>query len=122
MATRFESLNQNRYEILEPLNQRKGTWFLLGLISGGIGAAGALILFSNHSSYHIHFEEKLMGPSEREGELPHIVIIGSGWGGLACAKEIDTKLYNVTLISPRDYFLFTPLLPEISLGKIESGR
>ena len=26
-------------------------------------------------------------------------------------KELDTALYDVVVVSPRNYFLFTPLLP-----------
>ena len=28
-------------------------------------------------------------------------------------KELDTALYDVVVVSPRNYFLFTPLLPGI---------
>lgn len=41
---------------------------------------------------------------------------GSGWGGMAFAKDIDTNKYNVTIISPRNYLLFTPLLSDMAFG------
>jgi NADH:ubiquinone reductase (non-electrogenic) len=34
-------------------------------------------------------------------------------------KKLDTDLYNVTIISPRNYFLFTPLLPSCTTGTVE---
>lgn len=40
-----------------------------------------------------------------------IIILGSGWGGFNFLLNIDFKKYDVTLISPRNYFTFTPLLP-----------
>jgi NADH:ubiquinone reductase (non-electrogenic) len=34
-------------------------------------------------------------------------------------KRLDTENYNVIVISPRNYFLFTPLLPSCTTGTIE---
>lgn len=39
-----------------------------------------------------------------------VVVLGAGWGALALLQDLDTKQYDVTVISPRNYFLFTPLL------------
>ena len=48
-----------------------------------------------------------------------IVILGTGWGAAALLKDIDTNLYDVTVISPRNYFLFTPMLAGASVGTVE---
>lgn len=34
-------------------------------------------------------------------------------------KNLDTENYNVVVVSPRNYFLFTPLLPSCTTGLIE---
>jgi NADH:ubiquinone reductase (non-electrogenic) len=34
-------------------------------------------------------------------------------------KKLDTENYNVVVISPRNFFLFTPLLPSCTTGLIE---
>jgi len=34
-------------------------------------------------------------------------------------KKLDTENYNVIVISPRNFFLFTPLLPSCTTGTIE---
>lgn len=34
-------------------------------------------------------------------------------------KKLDTENYNVIVISPRNFFLFTPLLPSCTTGLIE---
>lgn len=44
---------------------------------------------------------------------------GTGWGSVALLKKIDTENYNVIVVSPRNYFLFTPLLPSCTTGNIE---
>jgi len=48
-----------------------------------------------------------------------IVILGSGFAALSIVKEIDTDFYNVDIVSPRNHFLFTPLLPSTTVGTIE---
>ncbi|CAN0550261.1 unnamed protein product, partial [Ectocarpus sp. 8 AP-2014] len=35
------------------------------------------------------------------------------------AREVDKKKYDVTVISPRNHFLFTPLLPSTTVGTLE---
>ena len=44
---------------------------------------------------------------------------GTGWGSVALLKNLDTENYNVIVVSPRNYFLFTPLLPSCTTGQIE---
>lgn len=48
----------------------------------------------------------------------NVVILGSGWGAISFLKNLDTTQYNVTIVSPRNYFLFTPLLPSVPSGTI----
>ncbi|KAI1180358.1 hypothetical protein F4777DRAFT_312138 [Nemania sp. FL0916] len=48
-----------------------------------------------------------------------LVILGSGWGSVSLLKKLDTANYNVVVVSPRNYFLFTPLLPSCTTGNIE---
>ena len=38
---------------------------------------------------------------------------------MSLLKKLDTENYNVIVISPRNYFLFTPLLPSCTTGTIE---
>ncbi|MEO8513040.1 MAG: FAD-dependent oxidoreductase [Ignavibacteria bacterium] len=48
-----------------------------------------------------------------------LVVLGSGFGAFACLKELDTALFDVKIISPRNHFLFTCLLPSTTVGTIE---
>ncbi|RKP25509.1 pyridine nucleotide-disulfide oxidoreductase-domain-containing protein [Syncephalis pseudoplumigaleata] len=50
---------------------------------------------------------------------PRLVILGSGWGATSLLKNIDTAKYEVVVVSPTNYFLFTPLLPSATVGTIE---
>lgn len=48
-----------------------------------------------------------------------VLILGSGFAGCSLLKEISSRYYDVTLISPRNHFLFTPLLPSTTVGTVE---
>ncbi len=43
---------------------------------------------------------------------------GTGWGAVSLLKTIDTTAFDITLVSPRPYFLFTPLLPQVTTGAV----
>ena len=53
---------------------------------------------------------------------PHIVILGSGFGGTYVAKQLVPHVkkgrIEVTIINSTNYFLFTPLLHEVATGSL----
>ncbi|CAN3357057.1 external NADH-ubiquinone oxidoreductase 2, mitochondrial [Diutina catenulata] len=49
-----------------------------------------------------------------------LVILGTGWGSISFLKKLDTSQYNVVVVSPRNYFLFTPLLPSVPTGTLDT--
>ncbi|MFA6469039.1 MAG: FAD-dependent oxidoreductase [Bacteroidota bacterium] len=48
-----------------------------------------------------------------------LIILGSGFASFSILKGIDTDLYDVIVVSPRNHFIFTPLLPSTTVGTIE---
>ena len=48
-----------------------------------------------------------------------IVVLGTGFSAFRFLKKINTDIYEVTVVSPRNHFLFTPLLPSTTVGTIE---
>lgn len=56
----------------------------------------------------------------------HIVILGGGFGGIGVLKTLQKEFDNnndnveITLIDKDNFFLFTPMLPEIASGMIET--
>lgn len=50
---------------------------------------------------------------------PKLVILGSGWGSVAMLKTIHPGDYHITVVSPVNYFLFTPMLPSATVGTLE---
>jgi NADH dehydrogenase len=47
-------------------------------------------------------------------ELPRVVIVGAGFGGLECARRLAGKPVSVTLLDRNNYHLFTPLLYQVA--------
>lgn len=50
---------------------------------------------------------------------PTVLVLGSGWGAHSLIKVIDTDVYDVVLVSPRNHFVFTPMLPSTAVGTVE---
>ncbi len=50
---------------------------------------------------------------------PRLVILGTGWGSVAMLKLLHPGDYHITVVSPVNYFLFTPMLPSATVGTLE---
>ncbi len=50
---------------------------------------------------------------------PTLIILGTGFGAVSLVKNIDVERYDVRIVSPRNHFLFTPLLPSTTVGTLE---
>ncbi|KAF9956879.1 hypothetical protein BGZ72_002390 [Mortierella alpina] len=48
-----------------------------------------------------------------------VMILGSGWGGFKLLRDMNKDSYQVVAVSPRNHFLFTPLLASTSVGTLE---
>ncbi|XP_073273835.1 internal alternative NAD(P)H-ubiquinone oxidoreductase A1, mitochondrial-like [Primulina huaijiensis] len=55
----------------------------------------------------------------KPGEKPRVVVMGSGWAACRFLKGLDTKLYDVVCVSPRNHMVFTPLLASTCVGTLE---
>jgi len=55
-----------------------------------------------------------------------VVIVGSGFTGFECARHLARKLRkhnasaDISIISPVDYMLYTPLLPDVAGGLVDA--
>lgn len=56
------------------------------------------------------------------GNRHHVVIIGSGFGGLFAARELAGADVDITLISRSNHHLFQPLLYQVATGILSSGE
>ncbi|RZU23661.1 NAD(P)/FAD-dependent oxidoreductase [Streptomyces sp. BK239] len=56
---------------------------------------------------------------------PRIVIVGAGFAGYRTARSLARAARgraDITLLNPTDYFLYLPLLPQVSAGILEPRR
>src|SRR5215218_11364506 len=56
-----------------------------------------------------------------------VVILGGGFGGVSAARRFEqllpwTPWLDVTLVSQRNFLLFTPMLAEVAAGSVEAGN
>lgn len=65
----------------------------------------------------------MMGETRETREMPHVLILGGGFGGAYCARELERRLgrgeARITLVNRTNYFAFTPLLIEAGTGALE---
>ncbi|RPA77949.1 FAD/NAD(P)-binding domain-containing protein [Ascobolus immersus RN42] len=101
----------------EPVQTKKSgiRWGRLLLGSILLSVTGGVV----YLSYGIYEQRNPNEQAPADPTKKTLVILGSGWGSVSLLKKLDTENYNVIVVSPRNYFLFTPLLPSCPTGTIE---
>jgi len=54
--------------------------------------------------------------------VPHLIIVGGGFGGLSAARALRGTPIRVTLIDKRNYHLFRPMLYQVATGLLSSDE
>lgn len=54
--------------------------------------------------------------------LPHVVIVGAGFGGIAAAKQLRKAPVRVTVIDRHNYHLFQPLLYQVATAGLSPAN
>ncbi|RWA09051.1 hypothetical protein EKO27_g6056 [Xylaria grammica] len=120
----------------QPLPQRRSAFLNFAYRSAAILGTGESVDFGDcHVSAvaldprrggpkNLPIIEALLDDDESENSMeekykPRLVILGSGWGSVALLKQLNPDDYHVTVISPKNYFLFTPMLPSATVGTLE---
>jgi NADH dehydrogenase len=63
-----------------------------------------------------------MNPQVVSNVVPHVVIVGGGFGGLYAAKQLSKQPVRVTLIDQRNHHLFQPLLYQVATAGLSPGN
>ncbi|KAJ7527404.1 hypothetical protein O6H91_16G052800 [Diphasiastrum complanatum] len=84
-------------------------FFVVAAVSG---MSGGILMVSAEADTKQESKEKSV--------KKRLIILGTGWGGISLLKELDTSQYDVTVVSPRNYFVFTPLLPSVTSGTVDA--
>jgi hypothetical protein len=53
-------------------------------------------------------------------EKKKVLVLGTGWAGTSFLRKLNDPRYEVHVVSPRNYFAFTPLLPSVTCGTVEA--
>ena len=61
-------------------------------------------------------------PFRPDGGRTHVVIIGSGFGGLFAAQKFNNTDVDVTIIDRTNHHLFQPLLYQVATGLLSTGE
>jgi len=59
-------------------------------------------------------------PVDRTG-LPHVVVVGGGFGGIAAVRGLRKAACRVTLVDRRNHHLFQPLLYQVATASLSPG-
>ena len=54
-------------------------------------------------------------------EMPHVVVVGAGFGGVSASSELAKEGFRVTLIDRHPYNTFQPLLYQVATGGLNAG-
>lgn len=57
--------------------------------------------------------------NQSDHQKERVVILGSGWGGYTMSRRLSPKTFSPIIISPRSYFVFTPLLTDTASGSLD---
>lgn len=65
------------------------------------------------------FSARLSRSASTKEARQRIVVLGCGWGSYSLLRSVNKKKFDVICISPRNHFLFTPLLASTTVGTLE---
>lgn len=87
-------------------------WFVFIFISFFIGfsSSGGLVAYCDAKPEYVNHESK----------KKKVVVLGTGWAGTSFLKNMKSNSYDIHVVSPRNYFAFTPLLPSVTCGTVEA--
>jgi hypothetical protein len=104
--------------------KRPYTLFLLEKVAKTIGSIlprnlGGATKRLCHQDNTADVQSSSISSSSTANYKEKLVILGSGWASAALLQDIDTNQFDVTVVSPRNYFLFTPMLASSSVGTVD---
>ncbi|XP_059661996.1 external alternative NAD(P)H-ubiquinone oxidoreductase B1, mitochondrial-like [Cornus florida] len=96
-------------------------------IHGRPAYSGLLAIFTLSSGGFVAYSEsqsdrgrQSVELNETEPKKKRVVVLGTGWAGTSFLKDLDVSSYDVQVVSPCNYFAFTPLLPSVTCGTVEA--
>ncbi|XP_030459566.1 external alternative NAD(P)H-ubiquinone oxidoreductase B2, mitochondrial-like [Syzygium oleosum] len=108
--SRFASFHERIYRAF--LDRRSLSKLLLvSTVSGG-----GIVAFSDTTPFRVAYADPAQGQCPKK----KVVVLGTGWAATSFLKNLKSSSYEVDVVSPRNYFAFTPLLPSVTNGTVEA--
>ncbi|XP_057505603.1 external alternative NAD(P)H-ubiquinone oxidoreductase B2, mitochondrial-like [Actinidia eriantha] len=79
-------------------------------------SGGGLVAFSDSRPFGGAYADTIQADHKKK----KVVVLGTGWAGTSFLKNLKDPSYEVQVVSPRNYFAFTPLLPSVTVGTVEA--
>ncbi|KAH7859614.1 hypothetical protein Vadar_003298 [Vaccinium darrowii] len=79
-------------------------------------SGGGLLAFSDARPFRGAYADAIQSDQKKK----KVVVLGTGWAGTSFLKNLKDPSYEVQVVSPRNYFAFTPLLPSVTCGTVEA--
>lgn len=95
-------------------------YFLGGSLSLSLCSGGGLMAYADYSPPEGEKRVVAAANDQKGTRKKRVVVLGTGWGGTSFLKDLDISTYDVEVVSPRNYFAFTPLLPSVTCGTVEA--
>ncbi|KAK6141122.1 hypothetical protein DH2020_025129 [Rehmannia glutinosa] len=89
---------------------------MISLLRGYLIEDGGLIAYADSPAEG----KRLAAHDQKETQKKKVLVLGTGWAGTSFLKDLDISNYDVQVVSPRNYFAFTPLLPSVTCGTVEA--
>ncbi|MDN3351525.1 NAD(P)/FAD-dependent oxidoreductase [Actinomadura sp. DC4] len=115
---------------LDPLLHGTPTWSVAAATAGYPELVGSLLQGALAGTlFHLlvtRFNERAARrPARPVPRVPHVVIVGGGFGGVSAARRFERlnlrgHRIETTLISDSNFLLFTPMLAEVASGGLEA--
>ncbi|GFZ05603.1 NAD(P)H dehydrogenase B4 [Actinidia rufa] len=79
-------------------------------------SGGGLVAYSDARPFGGAYADAIQADHKKK----KVVVLGTGWAGTSFLKNLKDPSYEVQVVSPRNYFAFTPLLPSVTVGTVEA--
>jgi uncharacterized membrane protein YphA (DoxX/SURF4 family) len=95
-----------------PPDQFEITLLLLLIAAKGAGKVSVDTLASCWAGSHPRT------PDRRDAKVPHVVVVGGGFGGIAAVRGLRRTSCRITLIDRRNHHVFQPLLYQVATAAL----
>jgi hypothetical protein len=122
VARKVQRSRINRAQFFSKKAKSRFTWLVSCNLSflfilRGLVAFGAFALWKS-----LDWLNEYLDQTEEVEKKEKIVVLGSGFAALSFLQDLNTKKFDVTVVSPRSYFLYTPLLCDGAVGSVAIER